>query len=86
MQRTPEEVVVQFLPGNILATTRWVNSFSTSPARLSTGSTLRGGHRLGRLQAIPKKISVIPGMPVINDPGGKVPVLSCPVGKGFQQT
>ena len=82
MKRTPDKVVVQFLPGDILATTQWVNTLSTSPARLGTGSTLWDGHRLGRLQAIPKKISVIPGTRVINDPGRKVPVLSC--GEGVQ--
>lgn len=82
MRRTPDEAVVQFSPGNTLATTWWVNSSSTSPARLGTGSALRDGHRLGRLQAIPKKASVIPGTPVTNDPGGRVPVLSC--GEGIQ--
>lgn len=56
MKRTPDKVVVQFFPGNILATTWWVNSHSTSPARLGTVSTLWDEHRIGSPQAIPKKI------------------------------
>lgn len=59
-----------------------MNFDSTSPTRLSTVSTLWDEHRIGRLQAIPKKRSINPGMQVMNSPGGKV--LTSPVGKGFK--
>lgn len=51
-------------------------------ARLGSVSTLWEEHRIGGLQAIPKKIPLTPGMQAMNHPRGKLPVLSC--GEGIQ--
>lgn len=40
MKMTPDKVVVQFFPGNILANSWWVNSHSTLPTRQGVIATL----------------------------------------------
>lgn len=66
MKRTPDKAVVQFFPGSILATAWWVNSHSTSPARLGTVSTLWDEHRIGSSRPFLRK-SVTPGMQAVSE-------------------
>jgi len=82
MKMTPDKVVVQFFPGNILANSWWVNpQVLYLPDRASFPQCGMNSF-LSREAPGLSYWNIYNSRKVTNCPGGKVPLVSSPLGKG----